>query len=453
MTDCPCTSDFESFLRGTASSEVARIAVRHLLAVCRTCRATLIAMGWSPDRLERLVCLITNDPDDLSGEAPQAGYEYGESFAQACRACAREVLDQSRKASEPTAEEDTESLELDDLPVSAEDMVPDARLVMVFINRSLAARYQSPGKMLYWARLARVIAERCDNAPAGESQGVDDLRARAWGQLGNALRVSGRLRSAEQAMSRAEEYAAAGAGDLALRLDLLTYRASLATFERDFVRAIELLDEAGGIAREIGDQTRLAKCLLSKAIATVYLGEPQLAIGILDDAIRLLDNSDPHLLFAAFNNLGYCYLEAGRLQEALAVLPQTRELALQIGDDIHILRVTWQEAKILYELDLLEEAEAQFARARDGFIERDLAYEAAVVSLDLVAIYLRLGLTTEVRRTVADVLPFFKSLNVGRELMASLIQLQQAEDQTRALQLIRAISSELVALPKLPASI
>ncbi len=340
--------------------------------------------------------------------------------------------------------------ELEDLPAGTEDLVPDTRLVMSFLDRSHAARYQDPRRMLYWARLARLMAERCDRDTAGGAGKLADVRARAWGQLGNALRVAGRLRDAERALSRADEYAAGGTSDPALRLELLSNQASLATFGRDFARSIELMDEACAIARSLGDRTELAKCFVKKAIATVYSGEPELAIRILDDAIPLIDGRDHRLLFAAFNNLGYCYLEAGRLQEALAVLPQARELAHQVGDELVVLRVIWQEAKILYELGMLEEAEALFSRARDGFVERDLAYEAAVVSLDLAAIYLRLGLIAEVRRTVADVLPFFSSIGVRREVLASLIQLQQAEDQTKALELIRTVSRELASGPKLP---
>jgi tetratricopeptide (TPR) repeat protein len=450
MNDHPVGSHFESFLRGSASPVVIRVVVRHLLAACPACRATLRAMGWEKERLEHLVSLMTGDPDDLPGTPSRPGYDYDESFTKAWRACARELLTPSLRQDGTQPEDAYEALEFEDLPASMEDLVPDARVVISFLDRSHAARYQDPRRMLYWARLARLMAERCDGERAGGVSKLADLRARAWGQLGNALRVAGRLRDAEQALGRAGEYAADGTGDPALRLDLLSYQASLATFGRDFARSIELLDEACAIARNLGNQTELAKCSVNKAIAAVYSGEPVLAIQILDDAIPLIDGRDHRLLFAAFNSLGYCYLEAGRLQEALAILPQARELAHRVGDELVVLRVMWQEAKILYELGLLEEAEALFSRTRDGFVERDLAYEVAVVSLDLAAIYLRLGLIAEVRRTVADILPFFSSIGVRRELLASLIQLQQAEDQTKALELIRTVSRELVSGPKLP---
>ncbi len=102
------------------------------------------------------------------------------------------------------------------------------------------------------------------------------------------------------------------------------------------------------------------------------------------------------------------------------------------------------------ELGRLQEAEAKFSCVLEGFIERDLAYEAAVVSLDIAAIDLKLGRTAEVKRRLGDLLPIFRSLGVRSELLASLIQLQQAEDQSKVLKLIRRLSRELTAGPRAP---
>ena len=331
--------------------------------------------------------------------------------------------------------------------------LPDFALVNFCLDRSHKVRYQDPREMLHWARLARRLAERCNSLAAGGVAPLADLKARAWGHVGNALRVAGRLREAEAALSTAERFAEKGTGDTSLKIELLGWRASLYIFQRQFGDAVKLLEEAEGLCQETGNQAILAESLICKAIAWVYSGDPEKAICTLNKAILLVDPADRRLLFTAHHNLITCYLEAGRLQEALALVTQARSLGEQIHNELPLLRVLWQEAKILSELGLLEEAEAQFCRARDSFTERDLAYDAALVSLDLTAVYVKLGLHAEVRRTIGDILPIFSSLRVGRELLASLIQLQQAEDQTQALQLIRALSRELVAGPKLPPSV
>lgn len=450
MNDHPRPQDFESFLQAAAPPEVAVAVVRHLLAACGSCRAQLEALGWGKERLEQLVSLIDVDAEKTFGPS-DLEFSYEEAFDKAWHTCLREMGGPGHRELSRQSEE--QELTLDDLPAGVEDLVPETRLVELLIERSHAARYQDPRTMLRWARLARLMAARCSAAKAGSEARLADLRARAWGQLGNALRVTGRLREAERALGVAEKHAAAGTAASMLQVDLLCLRASLWTYQRRFEAAIALLVEAEAICYREGALGALPQCLLRRALATVYAGEPEPAIQILNQAIPLIDSNDHHLLFAAYHNLIYCYIEAGRLQEGLALVAQTRNLIGEVHDELLSVRVIWQEGRILCELGLLEEAEAQFCRARDSFTERDLAYDAALVSLDLTAVYVKLGLHAEVRRTIGDILPIFSSLRVGRELLASLIQLQQAEDQTQALQLIRALSRELVAGPKLPPSV
>ncbi len=454
MKDHPAAADFESFFRGSAAPDRVSTVVRHLLAACSTCRSVLEAMGWTKTRLERLTSLIASDPADFPAVDSQVGYSYNDAFVSAWTSCLAELAAPSSVGFDSPLEEfDDERLQIDDFSNAAEDRVPDARVIQALLERSHEARYDNSATMLFFARFARHLSERCDAASAGGPLQLADLRARTWGQLGNALRVIGRLREAEKALAVSERYAASGTGDRTLNVELLNWKGSLCTYQRRFTAAFDLLDQAIVACREIGESKLLPSCLIRKAIATVYSGDPHSSIALLDQAIPLIEPSDQRLLLAALHNLIFSYVEAGRLQEALALFPQAKSLSDEIRDELANLRLIWQEGKILFELDLLEEAEARFSRARTGFTERDLAYPAAVVSLDLAAVYIRLGLSSQTRRIVADVLPIFSSLQVGRDLLASLIELQKADDQAAALQLIRTVSRELVAGPKLPSSI
>jgi tetratricopeptide (TPR) repeat protein len=454
MKDHPAAADFESFFRGSVAPERAKIVVRHLLAACSTCSSVLMAMGWTRTRLERLTTLIASDPSDAAIADFPEGHVYSEAFLRAWSACLAELDSPSTSCIDTPPEElEDELLQLDDFSVAAEDRVPDPRVIEAFIERSHQARYDNSKTMLFFARLARRLSERCDASRAGGPFHLADLRARSWGQLGNALRVVGRLHEAEKALVVAEQYAASGSGDRTLRVELLSWKGSLCTYQRHFSSALGLLDKAIATCHEMGDSRLLSGCLIRKAIANVYAGDPQSSIGLLHQAVPLIEPSDQRLLLAALHNLIFSYIEAGRLQEALALFPEAKSLSDEIHDELANLRLLWQEGKILFELDLLEEAEALFSRARIGFTERDLAYPAAVVSLDLAAVYLRLGLSSEVRRIVADVLPIFSSLQVGRDLLASLIELQKADDQNTALQLIRSVARRLAAGPKVPSSI
>jgi tetratricopeptide (TPR) repeat protein len=410
-------------------------------------------MGWTHERLEGLVSFASEPDPSAVMPGPEPNYDI--AFENAWWACLEELAapKSAGRCGELIEELDRAVDCFEELPLGAEDRVPAPRLIHALLDSSHMARFDNPARMLALARMARKLVQRCDETSAGGAAQLADLRAWAWGQFGNAMRVNGRLQEAERALAVAQEHAVAGTAAADLQIELLNWQGSLATYQRRFELALTLLHQAEALCHELNQEPLLPTCLVRRAIATVYAGQPEQAISILDRAIPLIDSADRRLLMAANHNLIYCYVEAGRLQEALALFPQTKSLGDELQDEVVKYRLYWQEGKILFELGLLEEAEAQFSHARQGFMERDLSYAAAVVSLDLAAVYVKLGLSAEVRRTIADILPIFSSLRVGRELLASLIQLQQAEDQTQALQLIRALSRELVAGPKLPPSV
>jgi hypothetical protein len=76
-------------------------------------------------------------------------------------------------------------------------------LVKWAVSQSHAIRYEDPEQMLLWADLARLFDEDCTPEAAGSRMRCSDLRARAWGQLGNALRVRSLRPEAKSALDNA----------------------------------------------------------------------------------------------------------------------------------------------------------------------------------------------------------------------------------------------------------
>lgn len=149
----------------------------------------------------------------------------------------------------------------------------------------------------------------------------------------------------------------------------------------------------------------------------------------LHQAIPLIDRrEDPLLFLTAHHNLAICYVDLGRPEEALALFCDARDLYRSHSDSLILLRATWQEGKLLREIGHFHNAEAALLRARQGFMEAGLAYEAAMVSLDLAEVYRKAGLTDKLRRTIAEALPIFKALRVSREIFASLLRLQDVDE-------------------------
>lgn len=444
LSDHPNVQDWEGFLKSPSRpGHTARNAkiLRHLLASCAVCRNRLQAMGWPGSRLERLVYLPGAEVQ------PANGYDYSQAFAKA----ERSVSDFLAEAPLPQVSPDLLLEELDQASRDSRSLLvreqrfASSRMVPLLIERSHAVRYSDPEEMLFWADTARDLAQRCTAEDAGNEARLADLRARAWGQYGNALRVAARMREAEEAMVTAQAHLETGTGDPALRARVWEMVASLHTFQRRFDEAIEKLAGAAEVYRQLGESHALARTLVQEAIACLYAGSPETAVGLLNQAIPLIDyEGDPHLLMAACHNLIRCYIDLDQPELALSIYSETRELYKEFSDSLIQLRAGWQEGQLLRDLGHLRAAETVLLRAREGFMDRGLMYEAAVVSLDLAALYTKLRSSDELRQTVAATVPIFRALRVDREALASLLQLQQVADQEhRAMELIRFLNARI----------
>jgi tetratricopeptide (TPR) repeat protein len=445
----PTSNDFNLFLRGTShSGSAARNArvLRHLLAACAACRQHLNEIGWDGSRLESLVHTPSVEPADRLRKS--GNYNYEAAFAKVDRAVSA-LLAKEQPAARRTEDLLTELLSCPE-KASHESRFATPQVVKALIDRSHAVRYQNPEEMLHLASLAQIVAETCSSSGSDSELRLADLRVRAWGQFGNALRVSGRPREAEEALTKAQGYRQKGTGDPALKAWLLEKVTPLDIFKGRFDKAIESIAEAGRIYRELGETHLLASTMVQKAIACLYKGDTESAIPVLNQAIPLIDHEvDPHLLLAACHNLLRAYIDLDRPEQARCLYSEIRPLYQEFTDSMILLRAAWQEGQLLRDLGHLRAAEETLLRARKGFLEKNLAFEVAAVSLDLAAIYVRLGLVEEVKNTVTTALPIFRALEVGREALGSLLQLQQVADQEQqALELIRSLNARIQPLAR-----
>ena len=380
-------------------------------------------------------------------------YDYDNAFAQAERAVIA-FLTADKPEETPPADlwAEISSVPADEQKrrVSEEKRFASSQFARYLIDLSHSMRYMDTEAMLHLADLARLVAESCTAEDLGNKGRLADLRLRAWGHFGNSLRVCGKFRDAEEAFATAEQHLRQGTGDLFLRARLFEQIASLRIFEGHFDQAISLNEQAQQIYEEIGELHLLASSMVQEAIASIYAGEPENAIRALNRAIPLIDcEEDPHLLLAACHNLVLCYIGLDRPEQALAIYSEARPLYTDFDDPIILLRAAWQEGQLLRDLGHLQAAKTTLLRARNGFLERSHAYEVALISLDLASIYVKLGMLEEVKEVVATTMPIFRALRVGREALASLLQLQQVADQEQqALELIRILNAHIKPLAK-----
>jgi tetratricopeptide (TPR) repeat protein len=427
--DHPTDGDIGLLLRSDAKSGGTQRAqvVRHLLANCSHGSPSVKNLSKAKD------------------------YDYSRTFAKAERSLAAFLAQGAPPQAAPEA-----------LLSELESFSPDERLqritigsryahpllVAQLIELSHTQRYKSTEEMLHLAHLAHLAAEACSVEVTGSEEQLFDLKARGWMQLANALRVCNRFDEADQAFGEAARCHEEGTGDPLLHARLFEQIASLRTYQGCYRQAIQLAEEAGQVYRELEENHSLASTMIQSAVASLYANEPEEAIALLNKAIPLIDQEkNPHLLLAACHNMVVSYVALDRPEQALSLYYEARDLYKDFEDDLILLRAGWQEGQILRDLGHLEAAETALLQARKGFVERNLAHEVALVSLDLAWVYVKLGRIEQLKQTVTEALPIFQALRVGREAIAALLQLQHAEGQEqKALELIRLLNSRLSPL-------
>jgi tetratricopeptide (TPR) repeat protein len=288
-------------------------------------------------------------------------------------------------------------------------------------ERMLALLMQSapaePSNLEFWR----------DNQEEVPSEKPPYSRARAWASIANGCRLRSDLDSAEKAMATALSMLREDGGDLIERAILLELKASLRRDQRRFDDAMSLLDRAYAIFLDHDNRHRAGRALIKKATVHHAAGTPELAIPILYHAIDLIDaEREPFLALCLWHNLIDDLAELGRFATARRLLSRAAPLYRRFQQTVIESRREWVEGKIALGLGQAREAECHLVKARDFFLQAEIPYDAALVSLDLVLLYARQRRRPEIRSLAEAILQIFASQGIRREALATLICLKQA---------------------------
>jgi tetratricopeptide (TPR) repeat protein len=310
--------------------------------------------------------------------------------------------------------------------------------------RSFALRFTDPAAMLRLAELAAQSAEELDTEVYG-TECAADLQARAWAEVANAHRVIGDLPQADRMMTRAVDCRSRGTGDARLLAHLSHLAAALACAQRRFDQAFRLLDIAYSIYIKLGDRHSAGRVLIARGLYAGYTGDPLEGIRYLVHGLNTIDRAqEPKLAFQALHNIVLLRVELGEYEEARRSLQQMRPLYARFNDELDDIKLRWVEGKIAAGLGELDEAEEAFAESRDRLDRAGLGYRAALVSLDLVSVWLQQGRTGEIRQLVAELLVTFRAVGVEREALAGVLLLRDAvECEQATVELLQLIAHSL----------
>jgi hypothetical protein len=325
------------------------------------------------------------------------------------------------------------------------------RKVEMLLAASWELRFSDPHEMVRLAELALFAAERLDNGRYGRSL-VADLRACCWAELANAHRVADDLARAEQAMARAVCWQRRGSGDPWLVARIADRMSTLFADQRRFAEAAELLDRVHGFYRQVGDSHLAGQALIKHGIFTGYNNDSRRALVLLTEGLELIDTErDWRLAVQAVQAILWNLVECGRCRQARIHLWRSRALLERHGGKLHLLRLRWLSGRIHAGIGELERAERDLVATKEGFAAAGSPYNAALVSLDLAAIWLQQGKTPRVRLLVDEMIAVFRSLRIAREAVAALLILREACDHDEAtLDRVRAVAILLTELERQP---
>jgi tetratricopeptide (TPR) repeat protein len=409
----------ERYLGDTLSDRESRDLQRHLF-ICPDCEERLLALlpGSAPSphplpRTDDHRGLIRRLLDDHRSEI---GAHRGRLAAERTTAFAlwREI--------EPLSHERRRTLVWEDARFQSwgfhEFLLDHARL------EALEAPHRGEDLL----RLALDVAERLDGEEYGPGS-VEAAKVRTWAYLGNAFRVLGDFRQAESAFQTAEMFLSRSWLDPLDEALILELKAPLRRAQRRFDEALDLLADAIAIYREVNEPHLQGRALMTRGLALQYKGDYEAAADCFRASLYLLDGlREPRLVGMSQFNLIGCLQDAGRSMEAAALIPDARRIMAQVGTRSDQRRLRWTEGKVAASLGRYGEAEDAFRELRRIFVEDGIAFEAALVSLELATLYMRQRRIEETKRLAAEILPIFQSREVYREALAALIVFQQAAE-------------------------
>ena len=417
-------------MRGRLPAAETRLVLQHLVAGCAVCRDATAAFVELKGAAPEAAPAVDASPAAAAAAADAAGDDaYDRVIDRVFRRIQRQDVALQREAAaarELFAELGQHPFPHQLLLVGNSPRFRSRSLCELLLDRCHEAGFQDPQRAVDLAHLAVAVAHRlaAQDAPVEIVRGI---QARAWAQLGNALRVSGDHAAAEQAFASAEELLAA---EPIVPLDRARVLDQLASLRRDqgrYGEAFRLLDRVVSIFRKLGQWHLLGRALAQKSMVCDEVGDVETEMALLRQALDLLDpQADPRMFLAARHNLILALNQCGRHREAFALLYHTRPLYVEAGDRINLVRLRWLEGAVAAGLGRIDRAEDAFREVRDAWAGLGLGLDAALAALDLAGIYALQGRAGDMRRLAEEMLVIFQSQSIQREALAAILLFHQS---------------------------
>lgn len=416
MSAHPTSAELKAFTSRPLSPDLFRQTARHLLEGCAECNALL-----SPHYRRLLSALSAESAREGGTVSDERLDRLAVDFRSYRAYVCRETIRQRKVAFLLTRDGGQEALKRPEAPP-----LRGPGALGALLDRSWAVRHENPGEMKSLAHLAVEVSGRLYPRWHDERD-LADWQARAWSELGNALRVSDDLDEAERAFRAAFDFFHRGNQEALLKARLHDLYASYLGSRRQFDLAFAALDVVHSTYLELGDSHLAGKALATKAMYLHYSGQPEQAVAVNQQAVSLIDGArDADLLFFSYHNHVRFLVACGQFDAARSELSQHLSDLRKLKGRIYQIRLRWVQAQISAGLREWQAAEEGLRAVRADFEREGMGFHAAVASLELALVWMRQGRYEETERMVLEVCNVFIALRIRREAFGAIMVLKES---------------------------
>ncbi len=378
---------------GEASGADRSTLVRHLLAACPGCAAR-----------------AAENAADHPALRPDGGIDYDAAFSLALA----NLPEAASRRAEERLRAGLQWATLDFLPavdrrrrVLAEPAFHHPGFVEVTLERAEQMGPYSPVEGIALAGLAAEVAARLGAAGLLSPAVAADLEADALAVLGENRRRADDLDGAAAAFQQARQRREQGTGEPLGEAGLLVREARLLRVLGEPADALRAIDRARGIYIELDDQPGIARTLLGEAQVRGFW-EPAEAVRLVQLAVTLLEPAaDPRRELAALLQFGWHLADAGRAEEARALLAEGRTRPDRGGRAERLLRL-WLEARVALALGRPGEAAPALAEVAESWQALGRPWPRAFAVLDQARALQAAGRPGAAGQVVQALLPAFE---------------------------------------------
>ncbi len=277
-----------------------------------------------------------------------------------------------------------------------------------------------PDQAIETADLAFAVAAGLDPQVYGEAL-VTDFKAGALAVRGNCRRVAQDFEGSRRDLEAALDLFEQGTGDILERANVLSLQGSWSRDLGFYQEAEALFQKAIHNYQRAGDEPMVGRTLVKQAGAVGYI-DPERAILILEEASDFVNSiKEPLIELCMRHELAWFLNDAGKVQQALGVLEDSRGLYRKFPNRAIHFRLHWLEGRINRSLGNLREAEEIFDKTALDFLDRGFPQEYLLCSVDLAEVVYAQGDRTRTLQICSSLYRSLESWHMHAEGLAVML--------------------------------